>query len=527
MIPAISATALGRRYRDQVALDDVSLTVEPGTVTGLLGRNGAGKTTLMRIVTGLEFPTSGAVEVFGQVPAENDAVLRRMVFVREEQAYPDIRVGQAVRVASWFYPNWDQELARQLLADFGLPPGRRIRKLSRGMRSAVGITIGLAARAELTLFDEPYAGLDAVARQLFYDRLLADFAGHPRTVVLSTHLIDEAADLLEHVVMLDHGQVVLDAPADDVRGTTVTVSGPATAVEEFVAGRPVWHRQRLGPRAAVTVTGPFDVAAPRPRPRGAPEPGTPVAAATAGLRRQSFRRGEGERMTALVNIARYHLADRLTYLVLPWGVMVFSFLVNLVIAAVVPPSPDGYFTGGLMTIYIFLLICGTLSMTRSLPFGLMLGVSRRSYYLGTALLVVLLGAVYAAGLTVLQAIERATSGWGLGVHFFRVPWIMDGPWYQTWLTSFVLLVLFFGYGMWYGLVYRRWNLPGLLAFIAAQILVGARRRGRGVAHPPLGRRRALLHHDHGPGTDRRARCGRRDDGARRAHHHPPGHHLTT
>jgi hypothetical protein len=175
-------------------------------------------------------------------------------------------------------------------------------------------------------------------------------------------------------------------------------------------------------------------------------------------------------MTTLVNIARYHLVDRLTYLVLPWGVMVFSFLVNLAIAAVVPPSPDGYFTGGLLTIYIFLLICGTLSMTRSLPFGLMLGVSRRSYYLGTALLVVLLGAVYAVGLTVLQATERATGGWGLGVHFFRVPWIMDGPWYQTWLTSFVLLVLFFLYGMWYGLVYRRWNVPGLLAFIAAQIL---------------------------------------------------------
>ena len=261
MIPPISTTALGRHYGDQVALDNVSLTVDPGTVTGLLGRNGAGKTTLMRIITGQEFPTSGAVRVFGEAPAENDAVLRRMVFVREEQAYPDFRVGQAVRVASWFYPNWSEALARQLLADFGLPLRRRIRKLSRGMRSAVGITIGLAARAELTLFDEPYAGLDAVARQLFYDRLLADFAEHPRTVVLSTHLVDEAADMLERVVMLDRGRVVLDAPADDVRGTTVTVSGPATAVDEFVAGRVVWHRQQLGSRASVTVAGPFDLAA--------------------------------------------------------------------------------------------------------------------------------------------------------------------------------------------------------------------------------------------------------------------------
>jgi hypothetical protein len=174
-------------------------------------------------------------------------------------------------------------------------------------------------------------------------------------------------------------------------------------------------------------------------------------------------------MTTLVNVARYHLVDPLTYLILPWGVMVFSFLVNLAIAAVVPPSAHGYYTGGLLTIYIFLLICGTLSMTRSLPFGLMLGVSRRGYYLGTALLVVLLGALDGLGLTVLQAIERVTGGWGMGVHFFRVPWIMDGPWYQTWLMSFVLLELFFLYGMWYGLVFRRWNLPGLLAFIAAQI----------------------------------------------------------
>src|SRR5215475_11666714 len=261
MIPAISAKALCRVYRDQVALDNVSLSLEPGTVTGLLGRNGAGKTTLMRIITGQEFPSSGAVQVFGQVPAEHDAVLHRMVFVREDQPYPEYRVRQLIQVASWFYPNWSEELARQLLADFGLPLERRIRKLSRGMRSAVGITIGLAARAELTLFDEPYAGLDAVARQLFYDRLLADFAEHPRAIVLSTHLIDEVADLLEHVVMLDHGRVVLDAPADEIRGTAMTVSGPAIAVEEFVAGRPVWHRQRIASRASVVVPGPLDAAA--------------------------------------------------------------------------------------------------------------------------------------------------------------------------------------------------------------------------------------------------------------------------
>jgi hypothetical protein len=176
-------------------------------------------------------------------------------------------------------------------------------------------------------------------------------------------------------------------------------------------------------------------------------------------------------MTTLQNVARYHLVDRITYVALPWGTLAFSFLVNLVIASQVAPDVNSYYTGGLLTIYVFLLICGALSMTRSLPFALMLGVSRRSYYLGTALLVVCLGIVYGLALAVLQVIERATDGWGVDMHFFRIPGILDGPWYLTWLTSFVLLVLFFLYGMWYGLVYRRWSLPGLVAFIAAQILV--------------------------------------------------------
>jgi len=175
-------------------------------------------------------------------------------------------------------------------------------------------------------------------------------------------------------------------------------------------------------------------------------------------------------MKTLVNVTRYHLVDRLTYWALPWGILAFSFLINLAISGLLP-SPQGDYTGGLFTIYAYLIVCGALSMTRSLPFGLMLGVSRRGYYLGTARLIVMLGVVWGLGLTVLQAAERATGGWGVGLHFFRVPWIMDGPWYVTWLTSFVLLVLFFWYGMWYGLVYRRWNVVGLIAFIAAQVLV--------------------------------------------------------
>jgi ABC-2 type transport system ATP-binding protein len=141
------------------------------------------------------------------------------------------------------------------VADFALPADRRIKKLSRGMVSAVGVIIGLASRAPLTFFDEPYLGLDAVARQLFYDRLLADYAAHPRTVVLSTHLIDEVSDLIENVVVIDHGKVLIDADAETLRSEAVTVTGPAAAVEAFVAGRDELHRERLGGFLRVTVAG--------------------------------------------------------------------------------------------------------------------------------------------------------------------------------------------------------------------------------------------------------------------------------
>ena len=258
MTPAISAAGLTRRYRDQLALDDVTFDLEPGSITGLLGRNGAGKTTLLRVLAGHEFASAGTVTVLGACPVEHEKVLRQMIFIREDQSYPDLRVRQVVQIASWFYPNWSHDLAGALLEEFNLPLSRRVRKLSRGMRSALGIVIGLSARAEVTLFDEPYAGLDPVARELFYDRLLADYAEHPRTMLLSTHLIDEAAGLFERVLVMDRGQIVLNTVADDLRGAVTSVSGPAIAVAEFTAGRSVWDRRRIASQESAVVADALD-----------------------------------------------------------------------------------------------------------------------------------------------------------------------------------------------------------------------------------------------------------------------------
>ena len=162
-----------------------------------------------------------------------------------------------------FFPNWDRAYADDFAREFGLPLDRSMGKLSRGMLSAVGIIVGLASRAELTIFDEPYLGLDAVSRGLFYDRLLADYAEHPRTIVISTHLIDEISRLLAHVLIIDQGRLVADEEADALIASAFTVEGRADEVAAFLAGRSVLHRETLGGTARVLVRGALDAEARR------------------------------------------------------------------------------------------------------------------------------------------------------------------------------------------------------------------------------------------------------------------------
>ncbi|WP_127794717.1 ABC transporter ATP-binding protein [Agromyces sp. LHK192] len=257
----VRASGLTKQYGTFTALDRVDFTLEENRIYGLLGRNGAGKTTIMQLLTGQLFPNGGELEVFGRTPAEHAEVLRQMAFIAESQRYPeDFMPAHVFKTAPWFFENWDAEFAEQLIADFRLPVKRRIKKLSRGQLSAVGVIVGLASRAPLTFFDEPYLGLDAVARHIFYDRLLEDYAENPRTIVLSTHLIDEVANLLEHVILIDQGRILLDRDADEVRGSATTVAGAASVVDGFVADRPVIGRQVLGGLASVTIDGRLDQA---------------------------------------------------------------------------------------------------------------------------------------------------------------------------------------------------------------------------------------------------------------------------
>jgi ABC-2 type transport system ATP-binding protein len=256
MSAVIEVSHLSRHFGDTRAVNDVSFTVEANAINGLLGRNGAGKTTLMQLLTGQDFATRGDIRIFGEAPLENARVLKKVCFIKESQRYPeDFKPKHVFASAPWFFPEWDQDLADRLISDFRVPLGRRIKKLSRGQLSAVGVIVGLASRAPLTFFDEPYLGLDAVARQIFYDRLLEDYSEHPRTVVLSTHLIDEVSDLLEHVLVIDEGRLVIDDDAESLRGSATTVAGTRQAVDAFAAGREVLHREGVGGLSSVTIGG--------------------------------------------------------------------------------------------------------------------------------------------------------------------------------------------------------------------------------------------------------------------------------
>jgi hypothetical protein len=169
-------------------------------------------------------------------------------------------------------------------------------------------------------------------------------------------------------------------------------------------------------------------------------------------------------VNTMIKVARYHLTTPVLFAGLPWAALAVVFAWNLA-------RGGDDLGGGLAILFLLFFVTGVRRVGRWLPFGLALGATRRSFYAGTALLGVSTSLVSGLVLAVLQAIERATGGWGQSITFFRVPYVLDGPWYATWLTSFAGLAALFVYGMWYGIVNRRWGTLGLLVFVAVQVLV--------------------------------------------------------
>jgi ABC-2 type transport system ATP-binding protein len=231
----VEIDAVTHRFRSTDALTDVSLSIRPGTITGLVGRNGAGKTTLLSLIAALRPLQSGSVKVGGRDVWEDAAVTSRVCLVRDRGGvFEDQRIRHTLRVQRALRPHWDEGYAVFLLERFGVPLKKNPEQLSRGQRSVLAAVIALASRAEVTLLDEVYLGMDAVARRMFYDELMADYVAHPRTIVLSSHLLDEVEDLLEDVVVLDRGRVVAAGDADTVRQQHSTGDSLASLTDVLV-----------------------------------------------------------------------------------------------------------------------------------------------------------------------------------------------------------------------------------------------------------------------------------------------------
>ncbi|MCM3661739.1 ABC transporter ATP-binding protein [Georgenia satyanarayanai] len=255
----VELTDLTVDYRETRAVDSATVRFPADTITGLLGRNGSGKTSMLSTIASLRRPTSGTVRVDGRDPFEDERLMESVCLIRESgDVLSEEKLKVTLELVASARPTWDQAYAEELLDAFELDPRKKPGKLSRGQRSAFGAVIGLATRAPVTMFDEVYLGMDAPSRRRFYDLLIADYVEHPRTIILSSHLIAEVERLFEHVVVLDGGRVLLTEEADTLRSHGVTVTGPAAEVDAATAGLRVLGEQVLGPTKRVTVLGRLD-----------------------------------------------------------------------------------------------------------------------------------------------------------------------------------------------------------------------------------------------------------------------------
>ena len=247
-----------KTYGGKDVLQDVSLELKENKIYGLIGRNGAGKTTLLSILTAQNPATKGSVTLDGMPVWENRRALEKLCFSRElnvgaESGLASMKVKEYLRIAATYYDNWDHGMEKKLVELFELNVKKKLSKLSKGMLSMVTIIVALCSKAPYTLLDEPVAGLDVVAREQFYKLLLEEYSATGRTFVISTHIIEEAANVLEDVIILHKGRVLVEDNTQAFTGSARYVSGKAEDVDAAVKGLEVHHTDTVGRSKGATV----------------------------------------------------------------------------------------------------------------------------------------------------------------------------------------------------------------------------------------------------------------------------------
>jgi ABC-2 type transport system ATP-binding protein len=219
--PVVELERLTRRFGDKTALDDISLTVPRGGVFGLIGGNGAGKTTLIKHILGMYKAQAGTVRVFGLDPIDNPVgTLGRIGYLSEDRDLPAwMRLSELMGYTQAFYPDWDESYAEALRQMFDLDADARVKTLSRGQRARAGLLVALAHRPQLLVLDEPSSGLDPVVRRDILSAIIRTIADEGRTVLFSSHLLDEVERVADRVAIIHRGRILLTAPMDEIKET--------------------------------------------------------------------------------------------------------------------------------------------------------------------------------------------------------------------------------------------------------------------------------------------------------------------
>lgn len=254
MIVEVEGVSL--KYKENFALKNVSFKLEEGKIYGLLGRNGAGKTSLLSLLASFREPTEGVIKIFGETPFENAKVMGQVGLIYDKEHNDEAeKVKNMLEIAERYRPNYDAEYAKHLVERFKLPLDRPVGKLSKGMQAALNVTIGLAGRMPLTIFDEAYLGMDAPTREIFYQELLEDQSKNPRTFILSTHFVSEMDYLFDEVLILEKGELILQEEYEEFISRGASITGDASVVDQFVQGMKKLSEQQLGNTKSVMVYG--------------------------------------------------------------------------------------------------------------------------------------------------------------------------------------------------------------------------------------------------------------------------------
>lgn len=244
---AIEMKGVSKRYKDVIALDDVSLSFEYGKIYGFLGRNGAGKSTLIDILSNRIFADQGEIFIDDLCAKENMEIQEKLHCMSETDLYDaGLKVKELFKWTARFYDSFDLEKAYEIAEKFNLNTDKKYKALSKGYQSIFKLTVALALNVPYVVFDEPVLGLDANHRELFYDLLLQDYETNQRTIIIATHLIEEVANIIEEVVLIDGGKILLQETVEDLMETGYCVSGITEQVDGYCRGKKVIGYDELG-----------------------------------------------------------------------------------------------------------------------------------------------------------------------------------------------------------------------------------------------------------------------------------------